>query len=273
MCLAGCSSLPTLHPDLARGTAAPVQLEGARGPLSTAQSKAILERLSGGGQPTDIFERHLALEEAIVGSPLTTDNEVVLLQNGPATYEAMLAAIAAARDHINMETYILEDDEVGERFALALIAKQQQGVQVNLIHDSVGTLGTPAAFFERLTASGIRVLEFNPVNPLSARNGWQLNQRDHRKLLIVDGHTAFLGGINVSSVYSGGSFGRASRPRPDGGPAWRDTDLQLKGPVVAELQKLFIAAWDGQRAQPLPAKDYFPAPRSTGRQVVRAIGS
>ena len=271
--LAGCSSLPTLHPDLARGSAAPLQLEGTRGPLSPAQSKAILERLGGGGQPTDIFDRHLALEEAIVGSPLTTDNEVVLLQNGPATYEAMLAAIVAARDHINMETYILEDDEVGERFAQALVAKQQQGVQVNLIRDSVGTLTTPAAFFERLAASGIRVLEFNPVNPLLAPKGWQLNQRDHRKLLIVDGRTAFLGGINVSSVYSGGSFGRVSRPRPDGGVAWRDTDLQLKGPVVAELQKLFVETWDGQKGLPLPAKDYFPPPRSAGRQVVRAIGS
>lgn len=83
---AACSSLPTIVPDLARPAAAPVQLEGARGPLSPAQSKAILERLASGGQETDIFERHLALEEAIVGSPLTTGNEVVLLQNGPATY-------------------------------------------------------------------------------------------------------------------------------------------------------------------------------------------
>ena len=273
VCLAGCSSLPTIAPDLDRDSSRPVQLEGARGPVSSAQSKAILARLSSGGQPTDIFDRHLALEEAIVGSPLTIGNEVVLLQNGPATYEAMLAAIVAARDHINMETFILEDDEVGERFAQALIAKQQQGVQVNLIHDSVGTPGTPTAFFEGLSASGIRVLEFNPVNPLLARKGWELNQRDHRKLLIVDGRTAFLGGVNVSSVYSGGSFGRAGRARPDGGPAWRDTDLRLQGPVVAELQKLFVAAWNGQKAEALPLKDYFPQPQSAGRQVVRAIGS
>ena len=273
ICLVGCSSLPTIVPDPVQGFSPPVRLEGARGPLSPAQSKAILERLSSSGQPTDIFDRHLALEEAIVGSPLTTENEVVLLQNGPATYRAMLAAIVAARDHINMETYIFEDDEVGERFAQALIAKQQEGVQVNVIRDSVGTLATPAAFFERLSASGIRVLEFNPVNPLLARKGWALNQRDHRKLLIVDGRTAFLGGINVSNVYSGGSFGRAARARPDGGPAWRDTDLQLQGPVVAELQKLFVATWEDQKGQPLSVKNYFPPPRSAGRQVVRAIGS
>ena len=271
--LMGCSSLPTIVPDLARPAGPPAQLEGARGPLSAAQSKAILAGLAGRGQPTDIFERHLAIEEAIVGSPLTTGNEVLLLQDGPATYRAMLAAIEAARDHINMETYILDDDEVGQRFAQALMAKQQQGVQVNLIRDSAGTRGTPQAFFDKLAATGIRVLEFNPLNPLVARKAWELNQRDHRKLLIIDGRTAFLGGINISSVYSGGSFSQKSRTRPDGSLAWRDTDLQLRGPVVAELQKLFIATWQAQKGIPLASKDYFPPPDNAGRQVVRAIGS
>ena len=275
--LAACSSLPTIVPDLARDRRPPVQLEGARGPLSAAQSKAILEGLRNRGQETSIFDRHLALEEAIVGSPLTTGNQVALLQDGPATYRAMYAAIVGARDHINLETYILDDDEVGQRFAQALIDKQRQGVQVNLIRDSVGTLGTPAAFFDRLSDSGIRVLEFNPMNPLVARKTWALNQRDHRKLLIVDGRIAFLGGINISSVYSGGSFrqGSRSKPRnaPDSGPAWRDTDLQLQGPVVAELQKIFLAAWVAQKGEPLAARNYFPPPENAGRQVVRAIAS
>ncbi len=279
--IGACGSLPTIAPDLARQSRPPAQLEGARGPLSAAQSKAVLERLKSSGKQTDLFERHLALEEAIVGSPLTTGNEVRLLQDGPATYQAMVTAINAAKDHINMETYILDDDEVGQRFAEALLAKQAQGVQVNLIRDSVGTVGTPAAFFERLAASGIRVLEFNPINPLAARKAWALNQRDHRKLLIVDGHTAFLGGINISSVYSGGSFQRGSRGRPkdnapgaqDLGPAWRDTDLQLRGPVVAELQRLFLDTWAQQKGPVLASKNYFPPLQSVGRHVVRAIGS
>lgn len=271
--LAGCTSLPIMVPDLARRPGPPVQLEGARGPLSAAQSKAILDRLRSGGQDTDIFARHLALEESIVGSPLTTGNQVLLLQDGPATYRAMFEAIMAAQDHINMETYILDDDEVGQSLAQALIDKQRQGVQVNLIRDSAGTFGTPAAFFQRLTDSGIKVLEFNPVNPLAARKDWALNQRDHRKLLIVDGRTAFLGGINISSVYSGGSFSQGARARRVGSPAWRDTDLKLQGPVVAELQKLFIATWESQKGDPLAAKNYFPQLESVGRQVVRAIGS
>jgi len=275
--MASCSSLPTIVPDLALRSGAPVHLEGARGPLSAAQSKAILDHLASHGQDTDIFERHLALEEAIVGSPLTTGNQVLLLQDGPATYRAMYAAILAAKDHINMETYILDDDEVGQRFAQALITKQQQGVQVNLIRDSVGTLDTQAAFFERLTDNGIQVLEFNPINPLVTRKEWELNQRDHRKLLIVDGRTAFLGGINISSVYSGGSFRRGSRSKTNSGTgaslAWRDTDLQLQGPVVAEFQKLFLATWESQKGAPLAARNYFPPPENAGHEVVRAIGS
>lgn len=272
----GCASLPVIVPDLARRpapAASAVQLEGSRGPLTAAQSRAVLARLAASGEATDIFARHLALEEAIVGSPLTAGNRVTLLKDGPATYRAMLAAIEAARDHVHMETYILDDDEVGQRFAQALIARQRAGVQVRLLRDSAGTFATPPAFFERLAEAGVQVVEFNPLNPLKARDDWELNQRDHRKLLVVDGRVAFLGGINISSVYSGGSFSQGSRLRPGGGPAWRDTDLQLEGPVVAELQKLFLAAWAAQKGPEPRSPNLFPPPERAGRQVVRAIGS
>lgn len=271
--LTGCSSLPTIVPDMARHTDQPVQLEGARGPLTTSQSKAVIDKLQSRGMDTNIFDRHLALEEAITGSPLMTGNKVVLLQDGPATYQVMFAAIRNAKDHINLETYIFEDDEVGNRFADALIEKQAQGVQVNVIYDSVGTLSVPQAFFQRLTDGGIRILEFNPVNPLTAKKGWDVNQRDHRKLLIVDGQTAFLGGINISSVYSGGSFSRSSRKRPSGELPWRDTHMQVEGPVVGEFQKLFLATWEKQKGEPLAPKNYFPKPVIKGNEVVRAIGS
>jgi cardiolipin synthase len=275
--LLGCKSLPRVVPDLTRRPP-PVQLEGAQGPLSAERSKAILDRLRSSGQGTDVLSRHLALEEAIVGSPLTAGNQVVLLQDGPATYRAMLAAIEGARDHIHLETYILDDDEVGQRFAQALIDKQRQGVQVNLIHDSFGTLATPREFFQRLTEAGVRVLEFNPVNPAMARQEWELNERDHRKLLIVDGRTAFLGGINISGVYSSGSFAAGPRSRkPDASTGdttpWRDTHLQLQGPVVAELQKLFLETWAAQKGEPLAARNHFPPPERVGKDVVRAIGS
>jgi cardiolipin synthase len=119
------------------------------------------------------------------------------------------------------------------------------------------------------------VLEFNPVNPLAANKDWEVNQRDHRKLLIVDGRTAFLGGINISAVYSGGSFSKGSDKgaRPENQLAWRDTDLQLSGPVVAEFQRLFLETWETQEGRPLQQKNYFPRLRKAGREVVRAIGS
>ncbi|HEX7606075.1 MAG TPA: phospholipase D-like domain-containing protein, partial [Usitatibacter sp.] len=207
--LGACNTLPTVEPD-AGANAAPARLEGTRGPLTAQQSKAVLARLESRSPQTSIFERHLALEEAITGTPLTVGNKVVLLQNGPATYKAMLAAIASARDSINMESYIFEDDEVGAQFADALIAKQARGVQVALIYDSFGSNGSSAEFFKRLTDSGILVVQFNPLNPLASKKLWQLNERDHRKLLIVDGKTAFVGGINISSVYSAGSASSAA---------------------------------------------------------------
>ncbi|MCW5654244.1 cardiolipin synthase [Hydrogenophaga sp.] len=273
--LAGCKSLPVVVPDLAtRLPQRPVQMEGARGPLTASQSKAVLDRLRASGQDSGIFARHLALEEAIVGSPLITGNKVRLLQDGPATYQAMLAAIESARDHVHMETYILDDDEVGQRFAQALIDRQRQGVQVHLIRDSVGTLNTPAAFFQRLSDAGVRVLEFNPVNPALARKEWELNERDHRKLLIVDGRIAFLGGINISGVYTSGSLGGGfSRGALHGEEAWRDTDVQIEGPVVAEFQKLFLATWAAQKGDPMAPGEHFPTPRKMGNDVVRAIGS
>lgn len=271
--LTGCSTLPTIASDMSPLKAQPLQLEGARGPLSVQQSKAILARLQSRGKETSIFDRHLALEEAIVGSPLVVGNKVVLLQDGPATFQAMFTAINKAKDHINMETYIIEDDEVGKRFADALIAKQIQGVPVNFIYDSVGAMNTPKEFFKRLTDSGIKVLEFNPINPLTAKKGWELNQRDHRKLLIVDGQEVFLGGINISSVYSSGSFSPRSKRRPDGSPPWRDTHVHLKGPVVSEFQKLFLATWQKQKGVPLVPSNFFPQLSSQGKEVVRAIGS
>jgi cardiolipin synthase len=269
---AGCNTLPTID---AR-TVVPVsstRLEGARGPLSQQQSKAILDKLAIRGQETNIFERHLALEEGIVGTPLMVGNKVVLLQDGAATYSAMLAAIAGARDHVNMESYIFEDDEIGQKFADALIAKQAQGVQVSLIYDSVGSSGSPREFFKRLSDSGVQVLEFNPINPLAGNKLSLIFDRDHRKLLIVDGKVAFMGGVNISSVYSAGSASLSSKDPSANGKPWRDTHLQVQGPVVADFQKLFMTTWATQKGAPMKECVFFPTAANDGGQVVRAIGS
>ncbi len=276
MCLlaaAACARLPDTDALIQRHTRQAARFESARGPLSAQKSAAIVAELKRKSGDIDILDKQIALEQAIVGSPLTLGNQVTLLQDGAATYAAMFAAIRKARNHINLESYIIEDDAMGQQFADLLLEQQGRGVQVNVIYDSVGAFNTPKAFFERLTSGGVAVLEFNPINPLSAKAQWLVNNRDHRKLLVVDGHTAFIGGINISSVYSSGS---ATRPRGKATgsiAAWRDTDLQVEGPVVGELQKLFIETWEKQRGKPLADKAYFPALKVQGKDIVRAIGS
>jgi cardiolipin synthase len=268
---AGCSTLPRVPPDTA-ADATPI-LVGPNGELSPGQSKAILkavDRRSGG---SELLRTHLAIEEQITDLPLVIGNRVTLLQDGPATYKAMYIAIRAAKEHVNLETYILEDDAIGRELADLLIDRQAHGVQVNVIYDSVGSLSTPATFFRHLTEHGINVVQFNPINPLEAKRGWEVNRRDHRKLLITDGRIAFTGGMNYSGVYSGGSFGHPNRRPPSGRIPWRDTHIRIEGPVVAEFQKLFLQDWEAQKGPALSGEHYFPATAKSGTHIVRAIGT
>lgn len=270
---AGCAALPDSNAIIERHAGQAARFENASGPLSAQKSAAIVADLKRQSGDIDILDKQIALEQAIVGSPLITGNKVVLLQDGKATYAAMFAAIRGARDHINLESYIIDDDEVGRQFADLLLEQKRRGVQVNLIYDSFGGINTPQAFFDRLREGGVNVLEFNPLNPLAAKASWQVNNRDHRKLLIVDGRVAFIGGINISSVYSSGSAARRARRTTENTVPWRDTDLQIEGPVVGELQKLFIETWEKQRGKPLAKNRHFPGLTAQGKDIVRAIGS
>ncbi len=265
--LVSCGSLPLPHKTSHANAA--VRVNGAHGALSVRESKALLAKLENGGPETNIFSRHLIQVEEISG-PLVTGNKVMLLLDGPITYKSMYAAIQGAKNNINMETYSIEDDEVGRRFAAALIEKQKKGVQVNLIYDSVGSADTPEEFFKSLADNGVNVLAYNPLNPLTPGKKWEVG-RDHRKLLVVDGQIAFVGGVNISSVYSSGSF--SSKPRTKDTQPWRDTHLRIEGPVVSDFQKLFLATWEKQKGKPLASKSFFPKTSSTGNEMVRAIGS
>jgi cardiolipin synthase A/B len=270
---AGCATLPDTDALIARHAGQEARFENASGPLSVQRSAAVLAELKRKSGDIDILEKQIALEQSINGSPLILGNKVTLLKDGAATYPAMFAAIRNAQDHINLETFIFEDDEIGRQFADLLLEQQARGIQVNVIYDSVGSLSTPKLFFDRMAEGGIAVLQFNPINPLATKAPWRLNNRDHRKLLIVDGRTAFLGGINISSVYSSGSVVPKSGNSAEQSIAWRDTDLQIEGPVVGELQKLFMDTWEKQRGKPLAPREYFPALEAQGKDIVRAIGS
>jgi len=280
----GCETLPKVSDaiDNASTQDAP-QILSAKGMLSPENNKALMERLKQSVPPTDMLQRYSAVIESVSGSPLTSGNKVTLLIDGEATYAAMSKAMENARDHINMETYIIEDDETGRRFSDLLLKKQAEGVQVNLIYDGRGSLLTPAPFFQRLRDAGVQVLAFNPVNPLKARKSWSMAHPDHRKILIVDGKVAFTGGINISAVYSnrtsgGSQLSGGSKPsdtKYDNVAAmpWRDTDVRLEGPVVAEFQKLFLDTWRRQEGQKLPERNYFPDLKATGNALVQAVGS
>jgi len=275
----GCATLPDAKSDRAVPHAQQVEFEGAQGPVSVARSDAILQRLEGSDGASDVLQKHLAYEQAVnADSPLVLGNKLTLLQNGPATYQAMFAAIRGAKNHINLETYIFNDDEAGNQFSDLLLERQAAGVQVNVIYDSVGGISTPKTFFDRLRDGGIQVLEFNPVNPLAGnKKEWLLNNRDHRRQLVIDGRTAFTGGINISDTYSSAPSGKRTRKKSDQTPdptaGWRDTHIRIEGPVVAEFQKLYMDTWARQKGEPLASKNYFPVLKAQGDEIVRAIGS
>jgi cardiolipin synthase len=218
-----------------------------------------------------LLERHVADTEQILGTRIFAGNSVRLLVDGPQTHAQMFASIAAARDHINLVSYIIDDDETGARLADALIDRRRAGIVVNLMYDSVGSMATPTAWFDRLRDAGISVCEFNPVNPSRLRRAWQVNNRDHRKILVVDGTTGFAGGVNVSDVYAAGSFGPARRRDPGGMP-WRDTHVMVQGPAVADLQRSFVDRWAQQRCTHLgDTPRYFPEVAIAGPLPVRVV--
>lgn len=268
-----CKSLPDTQFLKERYIAQTISFSDAWGPISEKRTAATLEKLKSKSDANSILDRHIALEQDIVGTPLVMGNKVSLLLDGPATYQAMFAAINKATDHINLESFTIEENDIGQQFADLLIERQSNGVQVNLIYDSYGTLATSKSFFDRLMQAGVQVVEFNPINPSLIKKSWEPNKRDHRKLLIIDGQTAFLGGINISNAYSTGSSIRNHKKTADQTKGWRDTDIQIEGPVVAEFQKLFIQTWYKQQGPALAQKNYFPKIASQGKEIVRAIGS
>ena len=272
--LASCASLPDIRslPTRAATNGAPT-IENAEGDLSAAKAKSLIARRVRGSR-TDIAKL-AAMEEAATGSPLIAGNRTTLLFDGPQATGAMLDAIRNAQDNINLETYIFDQDELGTQFADLLIEKQRAGVQVNILYDSIGSLETPRAFFDRMRDAGIKIIEFNPVNPLRRAGSWRLNNRDHRKIMVVDGKIAFTGGVNItedyvrSSLFRSGSSGR----RGAGELGWRDTHIQIEGPAVAAMQLLFLDAWASQKEGEIPDRTYFPPLPDVGDKLVRVLGS
>jgi cardiolipin synthase len=295
--LGGCvqvPTVPTVPEPMTTHVASQVDVKGTNGALSQRDTDALLKRLAAQAPDAGALERHLAVEQRVAGTPLYTGNRVTVLHDGPASLAAIFAAIHAAQRYLYLEYYILEEVQSGgEQLSGLLIARARRGVRIDVLYDSVGSFGTPRVFFDRLAQAGIYVKAFNPLIPLTPH--FNVNNRDHRKLLLADGSLAIIGGINLSAHYEssasetgpGPSDEKAKELKTIGGQKAvegqktagygpvHDTDLQIAGPAVRELQALFEQHWqqqDGERSA-LVGMDGAPQPAAQGDQLVRVIGS
>jgi cardiolipin synthase A/B len=203
-------------------------------------------------------------------APLTTGNQVKVLVDGPETYAAIEAAMREARRYIDLETFIYGDDDIGRRFAALLTEKHREGIEVRVLYDSLGSMDTPRSFFDELRAQGIEVREFRPMNPIKNPLIWNIQNRDHRKIVVVDGKTGFTGGINIDSTYLSAS---TSRPGPKRGlkDGWRDTHVRIDGPAVGQLQQLFLQSW--QEAGGDAGREDNTAIAPAGNTLVTIVGN
>ncbi len=201
----------------------------------------------------------VALRRYLTGlQRLRAGNQVALLRGGGETFPAMLAAIAGAKRQVLLETYILEHDRTGDRFAAALRERARAGIDVRLIYDGLGGAGLASAWLDALRRDGVRIVEYHPIAPWRRR--FNFFNRDHRKILVVDDEVAFTGGLNISDDYAAVE---------DGGRGWHDLHCVLRGPVVFDLSRLFRRTWlrnDGASYPPPARPDWQrPGPGVFGR--------
>ncbi|MCP4198879.1 MAG: cardiolipin synthase ClsB [Proteobacteria bacterium] len=189
-------------------------------------------------------------------------NRIELLVDGEEAYPAMLQAIAAAKNTVLMESYIFHDDPAGRAFSQQLRRQAQNGVQVYLIVDGVGTLHVSGEFFEEMEAAGVHVLIYR--SPAPWRRSFGIFHRDHRKLLVVDGHIGFTGGLNI---------GKEWLAKGEGGDGWHDIHVRIDGPVVRGLAKLALSTWRVHGGITLDQRVFLPTVSSKGTVHASIIGS
>jgi len=197
----------------------------------------------------------------LLGPPFLQGNAPRALLNGDEIFPPMLAAIRAAKVSISFETYIYWSGDIGREFAAALAERARQGVKVHLLLDWVGSAKMDDSLVAVMTQAGVQVKRFHP--PHWSHLG-RLNNRTHRKLLIVDGRLGFTGGVGVAPQWTG----RAQDPAH-----WRDTHFEVSGPVVAQMQSVFINNWIKVTGEVLHGPDYFPALAPMGPAAAQMFSS
>jgi cardiolipin synthase len=194
--------------------------------------------------------------------PVRTGNAVTLYHETTEAYNALLAAVEAAKHHLHLEFFIFRSDEAGLRLLDLLTRKAKEGVRVRLLYDAMGSVHLRQKALAPLRAAGGKVVTFLPLNPLRSRI--QINLRNHRKILVADGQVAFTGGMNIGDDYLGHGqrFGY-----------WRDTFLRVEGPAAGDLQRIFCEDWDFAVRETLGDADYYPKLTAAGHDVVQVAAS
>ena len=220
---------------------------GANFDVPEKQLERKIEHLHGVGSSQ--FRREVG---SLLGPAVVNGNHVVAYNNGVEIFPAMLEAINAAESTINFETYVYWSGEVGRQFAEAFAAKARDGVKVNVIIDWVGGMKMDEELLEMMEDAGARVEMYRP---LEWYNVSRLNNRTHRKLLIVDGKVGFTGGVGIADVWTGD----AEDPEH-----WRDMHFSVRGPVVSQMQAAFNDNWIKSTGEVLHGETYFPPQAEAG---------
>ena len=197
----------------------------------------------------------------LLGPTFLPGNSVQVLVNGEQIFPPMLAAIRAAKASITFETYIYWSGDIGREFAEALAEKARQGVKVHVLLDWLGSVKMDERLVTTLTAAGAQVRRFHPPHWSHVA---RLNNRTHRKLLVVDGHIGFTGGVGIAPHWTGSAQDPAH---------WRDSHFQVGGPVVAQMQSVFIDNWIKVTGEVLHGADYFPTLAPTGPSLAQMFSS
>ena len=198
---------------------------------------------------------------SLLGPNFVEGNNIITLVNGREIFPAMLKAVRSAKHSITFETYVFWNGEIGRQFTDALAERARAGVKVHAILDAFGTRPMGNENLSKLREAGVEVVKYHSIFWLDIR---RYNNRDHRKLLVVDGKTAFVGGAGIADEWKGDA---------DSPKHWRDNHYQVTGPVVAQLQATFMNNWLRTRGQLLHGADYFPPLQSTGSFRAQAVRS
>jgi cardiolipin synthase len=204
------------------------------------------------------FLRHM---NQLLGPGLLAGNRLRALQNGDEIFPPMLGAIRGARSTITFETYIYWSGEIGQQFSEALCERARSGVKVHVLLDWIGTGKIETKYLDDLKAAGAEVERYHPLRWYSVA---RINNRTHRKLLVVDGQIGFTGGVGIADLWAG----HAQSP-----VHWRDSHYQLEGPAVAQMQAAFNDNWIKTRAQVLFGPEYFPEVKPVGDSLAQVFKS